>query len=518
MRIHPGAFLFLAAAAFIASATPMREARAQGRPEDRVRIAILHTNDMHGGVKAADGGGKGGAAGGFARIHAHVLKARKEMKDLGGFAFLVDAGDFFQGTPEGGLGKGAAVLGLMNRMGYDAAAPGNHEYDHGRSNFEALAAAAKFPFLSANIEVDGAGGPPPGVKRFAMLEAGPVKVGFFGLITADTPLITFPGSTAGLGFRSPADAAVECVAALRAKGADVVVAITHMGAREDAELASSVKGIDLVIGGHSHTILKEGARAEGTGTLIAQAGANALFIGRVDIAVNRRSMAVEEISSRAIPLHGPDAPEDAELSAEIGKLCRESDELMDSVAGLAAEDFASGGRKYEGRSSPMGNLIADAVRIATSSDLAFENRGGIRAGFRKGPISLRDVFKASPFQDSVVILEMKGSRILMALAYSLESGARFMLEISGGEVVYSSRGDEAEIKSVKIGDEPLDPDRIYRVAMSSFVAAGGDGHQAFADVKARKDTGLLVRDLVAEHIRKSSPVRPDETARIGREK
>jgi 2',3'-cyclic-nucleotide 2'-phosphodiesterase (5'-nucleotidase family) len=496
---------------FFLSGFPSALGEEPPKPKE-VRILLLHTNDIHGQVRPL---GRKKDRGGLAALFGAVTRIRKEAAAGGAHVFLIDAGDFYQGTPEGNLSKGRLVLDLLGRMRYDVAAVGNHEFDNGWKNLKALAERAGYPLLSANIVEAATGKPPAFLKAFVLRQAGPVKVGFVGLTTAQVPLYTFPEHTRGLAFQNPLETAAKAVARARKAGADLIVAVTHLGLREDIDLAKALPGIDVIVGGHSHTVLKKGVRSEDAATLIVQAGSKAQFLGRVDLGVDAERRTLLSAKASLLPLVLK--PEDAgsEFAAEIAKHCKDIDREMDVVIGSAAEDIRRGGSRYAGRSSPLGNLITDIMRRAAGCDLALHNRTGMRDNYRKGDITLRDVYRVSPFGNTVVAMKLSGRQIQSLLKYALTYGSRYLLEISGGVVEYSRTGErEVRIQSFQIKGQPVAPDRLYKVATNNFLAAGGDGHRIFTQGSETLDTGLLLRDIVAEHVRRHSPLKADAQPRV----
>jgi 2',3'-cyclic-nucleotide 2'-phosphodiesterase (5'-nucleotidase family) len=505
------AILFLAAAVAAPSACFAEEAG-----EGAVRIVILHTNDMHGQVRSLVSGGT--PTGGFARLRTAVETARKQASSAGNHVFLLDAGDIYQGTPEGNLSKGRLVVGLMSRLGYHACTLGNHEFDDGAENIKALATLASFPFLTANVVLKSTGLPPAWVKPWIVLKAGAVKVGVFGITTPDVALFTFPEHTKGLAFLTAAVAAKKAVKALRSLGATVVVALTHLGTSEDVRLARAVGGIDLIVGGHSHTVLKSPVILGKGAPPIVQAGSKAYFLGRVEITVDPKAGKIIAVKAGLLPINARTVPEDPDFAAHLKKICAHIDVEMGREIGSADEAISRGGRRHSGVSSPLGNLLTDVMREATRTDLAFHNRTGMRDKIRKGPITLRDVYRVSPFGNTVVVMKLTGAQLAILLEKGLRYGSRFMLEISGGTFAYSRTGEDVKLLEMTVGGKPLEPERLYAVATNNFLASGGDGHEIFAKAREIKDTGLLLRDLLAAYLKRNTPIKPSTQRRITRRK
>lgn len=250
-----------------------------------VKIRVYHTNDVHGWIMARpDKFQTNRLVGGAAALASLISKDE-------GPKLVLDAGDWWQGTPEGSLTKGEAVADVFNAIGYDAVVIGNHEYDDGADSLRALIGKIKVPVLSANTY--GADGKlVPWVRPSILKEVAGVKVGIFGLTTTNMRRLAFPKNIAGLDFRREVDVAREQVKALKRQGATVIIAVTHIGLEVegskhegDQTLAREVPGIDLIVGGHSHTFLTRPVQGE-NGTLIVQAGQYLQKAGRATLEID----------------------------------------------------------------------------------------------------------------------------------------------------------------------------------------------------------------------------------------
>jgi 2',3'-cyclic-nucleotide 2'-phosphodiesterase (5'-nucleotidase family) len=285
---------------------------------DAVRITILHINDAHGRLESY--AVKGRSVGGYARLATLAADARAEP----GVArvFLLDAGDVVAaGQPLTARTGGRADIAVMNHLGFDAWTPGNHEFYMGVESVEALVRAARFPTLAANLAVK-ATGEPLG-RPFVIEKAGPVRIAFFGLgiVSADHP------SAEAVAVADPLVTAADLVPRLREQ-ADVVVALSHRGVVDDHSLAVSVPGIDVIVGGHTHTVLPEGARfkgPEGGEVLIVQTGQRLEALGRVDLVCTRADgrWRVVRAAARLIPIDS-DVKVDRAVADLIARLAEEA--------------------------------------------------------------------------------------------------------------------------------------------------------------------------------------------------
>ncbi|MGH7149257.1 MAG: bifunctional metallophosphatase/5'-nucleotidase [Planctomycetota bacterium] len=477
------------------------------RPEPPLRFVLLHTNDLHGQLLPREvrrPSGEGTVrVGGFATIGAYVASAREEARGSGADLLLVDAGDWYQGTPEGARTKGGAVVEWMNLVGYDAAVLGNHEFDHGLGNLRRLLDLAKFPVLAANVFVRKTGERPAGIRPHAVLERKGIRFAFVGLLSRATPDQTTAEIGAELRFDPEEEAVGGAVEAAR-READLVFLLTHCGLETDRALARLAPEVSLVVGGHSHTRLAEPERVGAP--LVLQTGSKGGAIGRVEFTVDPATKEIGSIRARLVDLSPEERGEDPASAALVRREEAAVRAEMDEEVGTLLADLPRGPGIG---SSPAGNLVADAMREAGGADVAFTNKGGVRTSLLAGPVTRRSFFELLPFENTVVVLEMTGAEIEAVLRASLGGEGRTPLEASGILVRWRRAPEgRGELLSATVGGAPIDPVRAYRVAVNSFLARGGDGYRAFAGPGSREDKGVLLRDAAVEWFRRRSPVRP----------
>ncbi len=496
---------FFLLAALIALSCP-RSAAAASVPG--IGLTILHVNDFHGRLEPAKPkpGIDNVPTGGAALLAGRIRRERE--KDPGG-TVLLSAGDMFQGTPASNLFHGAPVLEIMNSLSFDAMALGNHEFDWGLDVLRKLRSGASFPFLSATV-TGNAGRLLPGILPYVLLERKGIRIAVVGVSTPDTPYTTKRDNVEGLVFLDPVSALPEVVREARSKGAAVVVVLSHLGFEEDRKLAAAVPGIDVIVGGHTHTAVTKPVRVGGT--VVAQAGSHGMYLGVVRLEADPKtgSVSYAESGSGLLPvLAAPGAPEDPEIARIVGSYRARLAGEFRRVVGKSDVDLV----RDDNDESNVGNLLCDAARAATGADVAFMNAYGIRADLPGGEITLEQVYTMLPFENTLMTVELTGSGIVSALerGASLESG---MLQVSG--VAFRadlSKPAGSRVSDVRIGGAPLDPKKRYRAAVNDFLAAGGDRFDAF-----REGTGAAAggnfRDAVLEYLRTGSPVSPRVEGRI----
>lgn len=478
---------------------------------ERVHIVLLHTNDVHGQVqpRAATWIDREDPPriGGLPRIAAYVNSVRRAAAEEGAGVLLVDGGDWFQGTPEGLLDNGRAYVNALAGVGYDAMALGNHELDHGLEALEGMLAEAELPAVCANLRLSAGGERPAWCEPWRVVEVAGLRVAVVGLLTPTTPTITHPDA-ARLHYQDPAEALAEARAALEGR-VDWVLPITHLGVHDDRRLAKAHPDLPVIVGGHSHTYLREGTRQGGT--LVLQAGSKGSAVGRLDLWFDGETRALLETRYQLVDLLEEPGEEDRNASVEerCAELVRRGEAAMGAVVGELAEPLERHFRLTH--SSPSGNLITDVMRGRLEADVAVQNRGGIRCDLSAGEVTRRGLFELLPFGNHLVLLELDGAELLELLRASVEGTAHTGLEVSGLTVLWSAgegATDGPRLVGLEVGGEPVEPGRSYRLATNNFLAGGGDGYALLGDQPVLREDPILMRELLELHFREASPVRP----------
>lgn len=515
---------FLSAALILCMPLSMTvSAQTAGNQEDGdavQEVIIYHTNDTHGYL---NGDGE--------EIVGIALAAG--LKESTPNSILVDAGDATQGLPLASLTKGADVIELMNLAGYDLMTPGNHEFDFGTETFLSNAQKADFPVLAANIYRNGS----PLLKDVqedssgchAVLEQNGVRIGFFGLTTADTASSTNPAGIKDLEFRDEIETAKTEINHLEEEGADVIVAMCHMGNMDasctSADLADAMTGeyqdkIDVIIDGHSHTVENE----ETNGILIVQTGSGMAGIGKLTLEVRGDEVSASE------ELLGPadlaDIVPDAAVAERLKQIESSQSDLLGETVGTTETTLWAGQvgvvaltRLVE---TNYGDFTADAFRSAaetylqtlgTDTDLpviAVENGGGIRAMSPNGDITMGDMISAFPFSNTIYlkkvtpailyeVMEISGTALdgqdkeTGMLLQQTNSGG--FLQISGFTTVFNPDGEEGQkVVSITLDGqtEPLDrEDTTTEIMMASnnYIMSGGNDYTMLADLPKYGEAG-----------------------------
>lgn len=471
-------------------------------------ITILHINDFHGRInpsidKAIDADRPvGGAA-----YLASMIAAERARNPRG--VILLAAGDMFQGTPVSNLFFGKPVLEIMNELRFDAMVLGNHEFDWGRDVLTGNLQNATFPFLSANITDDN-GRLLPGVRPYVIIERKGVKVALIGITTPETAYTTRMENVKGLTFIAPREAVPRLIKEVKQKGARLVVLLTHLGLDEDRKLAAAVPGIDVIVGGHTHTVVADPIMVGRT--VIVQAGYNGLYLGVLELAVDEKTGRIVDAAKRSgtkAVSAGPEAKSDRNIVQIVDIYNQRVKGRFAQAAGEIKVDLV---RRADAESN-IGDAITDAVRASMAAEIAFQNSGGIRADIPAGKVSMEQIFTVLPFDNVVLAMDLLGENILALLEKSVSSAAG-MLQVSG-ITFRCDLGSPAgsRVSKVMVGNTPLDRARTYRVATNDFLSAGGDNFTEF-----QKGTNIVfggtLRDVFVDYLQKRSPIAPQTEGRI----
>lgn len=472
------------------------------------RLTILHTNDIHArfepttptGGRCTDAArARGPCFGGYARIAAQIAATRALNLPL----LVLDAGDVFQGSGFFTTYRAKGVAEMMNAVGYDAMALGNHEFDAGPGEAADLVAALGFPVIASNIDSISDPALSGRLPGWLLLERGGRKIGLIGLTTADTPMIASPGPY--LIFEPEEKAAARAVAELRGMGAEIIIAISHAGLSRDRALARAVAGIAVIVGGHSHSLLETGnPRAEGpyplietapdgAPVLIVQAHEHGRRLGHLEVAFDPAGKPVQwQGAAMELPL---EMDADPALAARIADLAAPLEAEAAKPIGTLARPFDQPRRACLFGECELGNLVAEAILAQMKPqgvEIALQNAGGIRTGLPAGPVSAGAVRDVLPFDNVIARFGLRGADLRAALEHGvaqIDGGSnpgRFP-QVAGLRFRYrpgapvGARIESVEIQRADGVFRPLEADRVYLVAANDFLRRGGDGYSVLAD-------------------------------------
>jgi 2',3'-cyclic-nucleotide 2'-phosphodiesterase (5'-nucleotidase family) len=497
-------------AAVMAAAVPLGWT-PRASAERRVTVSVVATTDVHGHVES------------LPWLGGHLAVLRAHRAATGGGVLLVDSGDMFQGTMESNLGEGAAMVAGYNALGYTAAAIGNHEFDFGptgpahiparadqdpRGALKERAAAAKFPFLAANLEERGKPLRWRNVRPWVMAEVAGVRIAIVGTTTMSTPRSTHPRNFAGMAVLPMEQQIARYAREARKAGAMAVVVATHAGGncarldspdsldscRPDEEIMYTARAvprglIDVIAAGHTHQQMAHRV----AGVAVVQAGAEGRAFSRVDLEFDlaaKKLVAVTiqppralcEVVTRKVPSFAPDACRPPPYEGQPVRFDTQvAAALAPGIATAAARRAEPIGvtiqpavvRRFR-EESPLGNLAADLIREVAGAQAAFINGGSLRADLPAGPLRYGGLYEAFPFDDGLATMALTGAQLGRLVARNLGREAGF-LSLSGVRAVARCQGAELQVSLTDDRGRPIDPAARLTVATNGYLASGGDG-------------------------------------------
>lgn len=491
---------------------PVHAHEATAPAQKLIRVTLLQLNDVY-QTAPVDKGTRGGLA--------RVATLKKRIQAESPNTLLILAGDTLSPSVASRLFKGRQMIAAWNAMGLDYAALGNHEFDFGEDILKSRIGESKFTWMAANVKEKADKNHPAGkifadMPRYIIRDFGGVKVGFFGLLTPDTINASFSKEAV---FEDPIPVARQIVDELHAQGVHVIVAITHLNLFDDKELARAVP-VDLILGGHEHTLLQSFAGK----APIFKVASDAVNLGRADLNLDPATGTVQSIDWQIIPVTS-DIPDDPEIVAVTKKFDEQLSKELDQPAGKTMVVLDALQQNNRSRETNLGDFVTDLFRTETGADVALINGGMIRSNATYGPgvLSRRDVMAILPFENPVVKLQVTGAVIREALEHGVsrlsdvESG-RFP-QISG--MCFSYDGSKPvghRVMSITVGGEPLQDEKTYTLATTNFVMNGGDGYSMFkgAPNLIPTDSARIAPELFLEKVSDTKVLAPLTDGRIRR--
>ncbi|WP_282942517.1 bifunctional UDP-sugar hydrolase/5'-nucleotidase [Paenibacillus sp. RC67] len=482
-----------------------------------IELTILYTNDFHAQDKPVKATWIEGEPmmGGAAYMASYINEIRASEPNV----LVLDAGDIITGPAISFLTNGEAPVDLFNAIGFDASCIGNHEFDHGVPNARKLVAQAQFPFLSGSIFYKGTN--ILFAKPYEILEKGGLKIAVIGIHGKKAGYETIQVDLVqDLDFREQESLLQEYVNLLRPH-VDLVIVLAHEGVpaeqsttdrevhveedfEEDVRMCRNIKGIDLMITGHAHKSILKPYLVKETGTMLCSTRGLGTFVGYLKLKVDKSIRKITSYEGHLEPIYSDQIKPDPVVAARVQYWDDRLKQLIDQKIGYAEEALT---RNYFGE-SVLGNIITDAVRLYTEADVVFTNPGGLRADVEQGDITVGHIISVVPFNNNVLVMDMTGRELKEVLEQSARMSAG-VLEQSGVTIVIDPSAESSErLVEVLINGQPLDESRTYKIASDDFTCKGGDGFTAFGAAAHVKDTSMIMRDLVIEHIRKLGHIKP----------
>ena len=504
-------------------------------------LNILHINDWHSRIESnnkyestcsAEDETEGKCFGGAARLVTAIAERREALE--GQNVLLLNGGDNFQGSLFYTTYKGAVEAEFLNLMKFDAMTVGNHEFDDGEEALVPFLDVIEFPVLSANVAASASSKVGDRIKPSMVIEVGGEKIGIVGAVTNDTPEIASPGPN--ILIADDIRTITAEVEKLEAEGINKIIALTHVGYPRDKEMIAKIPGVDVVVGGHSHSLLSntdekaEGPyptmidNPEGYKVPVTQAASYSKYLGEFSVTFDDNGV-VKEAKGDPILLDSSITPDEAVL-ARIKELGAPIEELKTKLVSATTEDIDGSRETCRSGECEMGNLVADAMLDRVDDQgvtIAIQNGGGLRASIDSGEITMGEVLNVLPFQNTLATFELKGSDVVAALengVSQIEEGAGRFAQVAGLRYTFDKAaepGSRITLVEVKKGDgfEPIDPDATYMVATNNYMRGGGDGYSVFkSEGMNAYDYGPGLEQVVADYLAENNPYTPYTDGRV----
>ncbi|PDT16718.1 multifunctional 2',3'-cyclic-nucleotide 2'-phosphodiesterase/5'-nucleotidase/3'-nucleotidase [Rhizobium sp. J15] len=503
-------------------------------------LNILHINDFHSRIESinkfdstcsAEEEGKKECFGGAARLKTAIDQRRQALS--GKNVLLLNAGDNFQGSLFYTTYKGAAEAEFLNMMKFDAMTVGNHEFDDSEDGLATFLDKVQFPVVTANVKAAAASKLGDRIKPSLVLDVGGQKIGIVGAVTNDTPELSSPGPN--VTIEDDVQTITSAVQDLKGQGVNKIIALTHVGYPRDLAVIAKIPDVDVVVGGHSHSLLSNtDAKAEGPYPTmvdnpggykvpVVQAASYSKYLG--DLVVNFDDNGVVKDTKGDPMLIDSSFTPDPAVVTRVAELAKPIEELRKKVIG-SSEGPIEGDRKVcRVKECSMGNLVADAMLDRTRNQgvtIAFQNGGGLRASIDGGDVTQGEVITVLPFQNTLATFETTGADVVKALengVSQIDQGAGRFPQVAGLKFSFDQSkpvGSRVSDIQVKEGDTfaPIDQAKTYKIATNNFMRAGGDGYSIFKEGKNAYDFGPDLADVTAGYLAAHSPYKPYTDGRV----
>lgn len=483
-------------------------------------ITILHWNDFHARnmpyevSRKIDGVETEYLVGGTSGMLGYLNKYRDST------SLVVNGGDDYQGTPISSITKGFSQIHLLNLYNLDAFVLGNHEFDYGQYALDSALQGANFDYLSANVFFDPKNSTMG--KPYTIKEINGVKIGIIGLTAFELPEVVLPGGISETRMLSVDSVVTAGIAKLKSDGCDMIMLLTHIGVDVDKVMAGKFyTDVDVIVGGHSHTPLKNPVLQNGV--IIVQAGSLGRYLGKLDLQIDTDRDTVIFYSGELIETVLDSSIMDMNAQREVEDMLSDIEDELNQVIGVLETPW----ERQAVRESNLGQWETDAIRKRIGTDIAFMNSGGLRADLLAGDITVNDIWTINPFGNTIVTMEVSGPVLKEMLTNAfrknyieMKEGSRPDLLITSGlEIEFDSEkitaGNDEILVSVKVNGEPLQENGTYTIATNNYV---GEQFEKFFGTVTQKpeieDTNILDRDLLIDEVKEQKVINSIRENRI----
>ncbi len=457
-RWHPALTLTVLTFLFVACRTP------QATP---VNLTILYTNDIHGYALPEPAPWVKSQPQPFVGGLAALEQAVTEERSKAAHHLLLDAGDVLTGQPASRFTlrdvKGGYLIAGMNLLGYDAACLGNHEFDGGLSNLNAIVERSEFPWLAANLQDRRER--PAQLGRYSIFERGGIRIGVIGLTTPELGQLIDPRMLRRIEVTDPAT--LQPLIDEVRKKADLIALLTHIGVAGDKRLARKLQGIDLIIGGHTHTRLSPPIVENGV--IICQTGCYLRNLGVLELTIAANKITAHNGRLRTL-WHTDQTHASPKMTQLLSDLRKKVQALMADTLG----EIKTAWTRSRSSECNSGTFIAECMRQAVGAQIGFINSGGIRSDVASGPITRAQLITVLPFSNKMVIFKLSGEQLQAVCRHNAQAQVvkdHGILQISGLSYRFRRQGEaEVELIGVSVGGQRLDPKATYTIATNDYIA------------------------------------------------
>jgi len=462
-------------------------------------LSVIATSDEHGWLDPLTQRNGEGFQGGMAYLYGQLLGKEGYRPPS---TLLLSAGDMWTGPYESTLLQGRPMVQVMNSMGYDAAALGNHDFDFGQEALARRGSEASYPILAANLYLAGTKTNPPYVKPWAISIVDGIKVGIVGLVTTETPFTTDVRNLSGMEFGGYADALRREVPAVRAAGAQVVVVVAHADLKDLRPLASVARalGVPLIIGGHRHVgaLEVDGGASPATtdDVVLCNPGPYARSYCKIDLNLDPATLLLKSQKSSIEIVAGNIKKPNFAPHEGVNQVIADARMQAEARGAEVLADVPSGLRRGEPVHT-MGYLVLDAwMQALPNADFAVTNMGGFRQDIEPGAVKLKDVISAMPFDNYLVIVDVTGAQLREVLenVQSLPGGMT-------AEVKVDQTGKRTVLRVLDRNGKPLEDAKSYRVIINDFMYRGGDRYRFREYDSEAEETAVHWRDPLLRLLR-----------------
>ncbi len=474
--------------------------------EQGPELTFIHTNDTHSQIDCVQLDKY--PSGGVVERASFIEMMKKEDPQL----VYLDAGDMVQGSPYFNIWNGMVEMKAMNLQGLIATTFGNHEFDNGVKALCNMMEYAAFPIVSCNYDVSET----PlkkYIRKAIVIERKGVKIGITG-VTLDPNNLISKQNIEGIRYLDPLTSVNNQTEQLRQDSCDIIVVLSHLGYYPsdtvgDRWLAANSHNIDLIIGGHTHRNIENGIivpNADGKPVMITQTGAKASPIGYAKVKMKKARSSKYgnkyEVADIVCGKLHPDLYDlhiyGSVMSDFIAQYRDSLDIKMGTLLGTAARNLPA-----DRPQSPLGNLVSDVIRKAGAEycghpvDVGIMNVGGLRDDLNAGDIKLEDIYQIFPFENTLVILKLKGKHLEEVIHQVEEHLEAF----SGTQITLETTNGHTKASDILVGNAPIDPEKVYYVATIDYLAEGNDGLLGLTQNEGYFNTGILLRDIMIKYVR-----------------